>query len=222
MASIYPHKFGWRITYRLYFLDNTNKIKSKYSKLKAKARMMYRDIERLEALIDSNRIMNEDLRYAINQKYISSEKAHKLNSNNILILNDPSWKPAKDYPTLKKGDELLEHPIWLRLFSECRKRALRKKNDMNISFFDFKNIIKRSNGCCEITGIQFNLETKNSHKGLWEPFHPSIDRINNGLGYSKENIRLVCVAVNVALHQWGLQIFDYIVQKRSEYFKNFE
>jgi hypothetical protein len=35
------------------------------------------------------------------------------------------------------------------------------------------------------------------------PFSPSIDRIDTVGGYTTDNVRLVCVAANFALNQWG-------------------
>lgn len=35
------------------------------------------------------------------------------------------------------------------------------------------------------------------------PFMPSIDRTNSAKGYTAGNCRLVCVAANFAMNEWG-------------------
>lgn len=60
-------------------------------------------------------------------------------------------------------------------------------------------MIARAAGCCEVSGIPFS----NISVGDTSPFAPSIDRIDALKGYAEENCRLVCYAVNVALHVWG-------------------
>ena len=41
---------------------------------------------------------------------------------------------------------------------------------------------------------------------VW-PWGPSIDRIDNAYGYEAWNCRVVCVAMNLALHQFGEEVF---------------
>jgi hypothetical protein len=48
------------------------------------------------------------------------------------------------------------------------------------------------------------------HNGKTNPFAPSIDRINPSIGYTKDNIRLVCASVNFALNEFGEDIFRKI------------
>jgi hypothetical protein len=40
-----------------------------------------------------------------------------------------------------------------------------------------------------------------------QPFAPSIDRILSGGHYIPENVRLVCVAVNFGMGEWGLEVY---------------
>lgn len=64
-------------------------------------------------------------------------------------------------------------------------------------------MFERAQGRCEVTGIPFN-DTLLS--GRVRPWKASIDRIDSEEGYHPENCRLVCVAVNAAMREWGEQI----------------
>jgi hypothetical protein len=58
----------------------------------------------------------------------------------------------------------------------------------------------RASGKCELSGIEWDHKTVVGNK---RPFAPSIDRIDCSAGYTFENCRLVCIAVNIALSNFG-------------------
>lgn len=68
----------------------------------------------------------------------------------------------------------------------------------------------KQNGKCALTKIEFELINKTNF--ISNPFAPSIDKINPKQGYTKNNVRLVCVAVNYALNEFGEEIFKQICQ----------
>lgn len=59
-------------------------------------------------------------------------------------------------------------------------------------------------GCCKLTGIRFNFEVR----GIHNAFGPSLDKINPEGGYTRENTRLVCNAVNLGMNQFGEEAFE--------------
>ena len=67
-------------------------------------------------------------------------------------------------------------------------------------------------GACALTYLRFRETDKND--GERRPFIPSVDRIDRREGYIKDNVRLVCVAVNKALFTWGESVLDEIVIAR--------
>lgn len=83
----------------------------------------------------------------------------------------------------------------------AKRRATRKGREFTIDYQSAYNLWLRCDGKCEITGIPFDFTKLINQKA--RPFSPSIDRIDNSKGYELENVRVVCIAVNVAMNQWG-------------------
>lgn len=57
-----------------------------------------------------------------------------------------------------------------------------------------------------MTGLPFSLEQIGSGKAK-RVFAPSLDRVQAGGCYSRENCRLVMVGVNFAINRWGLDTY---------------
>lgn len=101
---------------------------------------------------------------------------------------------------------------WVRDASRNTKYRQRNGLANGLTEIQVRQLIARSNGKCEVTGLPF-ADGMPSHAKR-RPFAPSIDRINSTLPYSIDNCRLVCFSVNVALNQWGDGIFDLICLAR--------
>jgi hypothetical protein len=57
---------------------------------------------------------------------------------------------------------------------------------------------------CPVSGIAFTHQRDGGfHKNPWAP---SVDRIDNRQGYVPGNIRVVCLAVNLAMNEWGYDV----------------
>lgn len=70
-------------------------------------------------------------------------------------------------------------------------------------------LLLRSGGKCMLTGIPFSSEKLSGRR---RPWLPSLDRIDSSKGYIDGNMRLVCSAVNIALNDWGDEVFWRIVE----------
>jgi hypothetical protein len=64
----------------------------------------------------------------------------------------------------------------------------------------------RQDGRCDVTGIGFHLQSFPDAL-VKHPFAPSIDRKLSSRGYTPDNVRLVCVAANFGMGQWGEEVF---------------
>jgi hypothetical protein len=82
-----------------------------------------------------------------------------------------------------------------------------------LTYYDLIEMMVRSQGRCEISGIQFSDEQIPGCSR--RPFIPSIDRIKPKEPYIFDNCRLVCWAVNRALGEWGDEVFWRIVKAAS-------
>ena len=99
------------------------------------------------------------------------------------------------------------------LLAECRRRCAREGWEFDL---DENEIQARINvGRCEVTGYPLNsspLTVRYERR----PDSPSLDRINPKLGYTKKNVRVVCLAVNLAMSNWGeLAVAPIIAQWAS-------
>ena len=94
------------------------------------------------------------------------------------------------------------------IYNNTKGRAKQSGIEFSLTPEDWDLIVRRAGGRCELTGIQFNLAKAKT--GFRAPLAPSVDRINCGFGYTKSNVRFVCVAVNWALSDWGVNVFEAI------------
>ena len=93
----------------------------------------------------------------------------------------------------------------------AQKRARNKKLPCNITRKFIRDLNMKQDGRCALTGISFHDAKKDE---IRRPFIPSIDRIDRTKGYTKDNVRLVCNAVNMALFTWGDDVFNYVALHR--------
>lgn len=97
-----------------------------------------------------------------------------------------------------------------------------------IGIADLRELAARSGGRCALSGIKFEYglakEVAEHAARRKRPWAPSIDRIDSAGGYITGNIRLVCVAVNIArqdfpdsvLHKIAAGISNMAKQQQKE------
>lgn len=92
-----------------------------------------------------------------------------------------------------KGSAELWYVAIQRAAQSSKRRGL--AFDLNLHLQEMKSRINAMR--CEMTGLELRYTTPVG------PMTPSIDRIDPKKGYTYDNIRIVCLAMNVAMNNWG-------------------
>jgi hypothetical protein len=102
----------------------------------------------------------------------------------------------------EKGKRWRQRHPEFQLWRGARERANKKGIEFTLTR---EWVLKRlATGVCEATGIRFNSET---FIGRCGPYSPSIDRIDSSKGYTPDNCRMICWALNMGLSEWGEEVY---------------
>jgi hypothetical protein len=128
---------------------------------------------------------------------------------------------AEQKPTTVRGCITKRNMGWdlSRMVSDAKKRARKKKIPFGLTDHCVREMFYMSRGKCSLSGLPFRPPEGEKVRHMRNPYAPSIDRIDNALGYTPDNVRLICVAMNLAMHQWGLEFFDELLTARREFKK---
>lgn len=97
-----------------------------------------------------------------------------------------------------------------RLFVRHSKGAKARGIAFELTLQDVQVMLKASRGKCAVTDKPFSNEKPAGYR--IRPWAPSIDRIDPRKPYTKENCRVVCAAVNVAMNQFGDALFMGLIE----------
>lgn len=101
---------------------------------------------------------------------------------------------------------------WTRLtHSRMRRRTRKKAFDTCMTIGQLGELLARCGGKCEISGV--DLKRPQTDKRVKDPMNVSIDRIDSALGYTLANCRVVCLALNIAMNQWGEGVFRALARR---------
>lgn len=98
----------------------------------------------------------------------------------------------------------------------CRgagRRAKARGVEFSLTPDHLLDILGRQDYRCAVTRLRFSLTRLGERREVFRmPFRPSIDRIDPKAGYVPGNVRLVCFATNVALNDWGEDVFRALAE----------
>lgn len=97
----------------------------------------------------------------------------------------------------------------LLYYSKVRAKQLGVDNNLTFDWI-YRNIKQR----CAVTGINFTIKNTNRH-----PLNPSIDRIDNSMGYTKDNCRLVIWGFNSARNSFSDEDVYTVLKKFVDCYK---
>lgn len=96
------------------------------------------------------------------------------------------------------------------LASTTRKRAKLKGWDCDIDRAYIEQAIEAQDFTCAMTGIRFDVSPHPvANKRPWAP---SVDRIDRSKGYTRDNVRIICAAVNLAMNVWNEDVLIAIAE----------
>lgn len=99
---------------------------------------------------------------------------------------------------------------WRRYFARLTNRS----NDReNISVDDCLTILEKQEGVCALSGVELTCLLE---KGKKFKTNASLDRIKAGLPYTKDNIQLVCTALNSWRRDTDLEEFIWFCKRVAE------
>lgn len=132
------------------------------------------------------------------QKFYNSHPEYIKQRNKKWRLKHPNYM-KKQYQRQIKGDPVA-HRI-RRLLHTSKKTAKTKSFEHSL---DKQWCLSKLSGVCEATGLPFDLSVDGIYKKM-NPFAPSIDRIDNTLGYTKDNCQMVIWIYNCSKNTFDLK-----------------
>lgn len=96
------------------------------------------------------------------------------------------------------------------LFRSTSRRSIKNNWDFDLTKEWISEKLKTN--VCEISGEPF-VYVNITHKTHFNPYAPSIDRIDSSKGYTMDNCRIVLSCINMAIGEWGLETYLHIAQK---------
>jgi hypothetical protein len=113
----------------------------------------------------------------------------------------------------------IERQKWVApLVANAKGHARKAGRPFELTTEFVETLYARQGGRCEVTGLQFSRQ-RFPDALVKHPFAPSIDRRSSSGGYTKDNVRLVCVAVNFGMGQWGEEVFLTLARAAADHEK---
>lgn len=96
------------------------------------------------------------------------------------------------------------------LLYSAKTRADKNNLDYQLDLEWLLSLYQEQEGCCLLTGIKLQFDSHHGGKRHVKPFSPSLDKIDPAKGYTKENTRLVCAFINLAINNFGEETFKQV------------
>lgn len=108
------------------------------------------------------------------------------------------------------------------LLYSAKTRAKKKNLTYELDQEWLLDLFQKQELKCSLTKLPFSFEANaTDRKKHFNPYAPSIDRIDCTKGYTKDNCRLILSAMNLALNDFGEEVFTrvaeaYLARKSSQ------
>lgn len=94
------------------------------------------------------------------------------------------------------------------LLGSARLRANKANKPFDLDIDWLLDRYDEQDGKCILTDIVLEFKTEAQHGRSYYPFSPSLDKIDSNGSYTKDNTRLVCTLINLAMNKFGEDTFE--------------
>lgn len=91
------------------------------------------------------------------------------------------------------------------------------KYPCDITVEDLILLYEKQEGRCALSGIEMRVGSKRNSDGSNNPHGISVDRIDNSMPYTIENVWLICMSLNQFKNSYSLDTFFDIIRKTVSY-----
>ena len=116
---------------------------------------------------------------------------------------------VRDMPVTPVNErKRLTERVMRRAIASARIRSQTRGLEFNLTLDWALSVCERQSFRCAMTGIEFCAA--HTSNGKVNPYTPSLDRIDPRKGYTTDNVRIVILAINLMLMDWGPVIFEQV------------
>jgi hypothetical protein len=154
----------------------------------------------------------------VDSEWRSPEFFHEVEALNLAVKEPEPAPPPAPLPMRTSGK-----PIYKRSSREVqlekhmsvivrsiRTRSTQRGFGCDITTDDMMLMFAKQEGRCALSGLKFDLRA--GVQARLRPWAPSVDRIDIKKGYLKGNVRLVCIAANMARGDWDDEVFMALIK----------
>ena len=114
---------------------------------------------------------------------------------------------------IRDASSLTYQAFLAKVYSSSKHARLKGGFVWEITLRDIVDLWEEQNGRCAVTNLVMTHHRDGTgHKD----FNASIDRLNPNIGYTRDNIRLVCYAVNIMRHRMDESEFYFWIKSIYE------
>lgn len=133
------------------------------------------------------------------EKYASNVEAARLKRAAYYQANKEKWQGYhRDWADRNRNDPARRAKRTVT-FARSRARKLGVPFDLDQDFL----VERFEKGVCEVTGIPLVFSCGDDGSKKVHPYSPSLDRIEPGKGYTKNNVRVVAYIYNIARSEYS-------------------